>query len=61
MESSGSSKTKFKKAAKESELSVILSKKDFFHIYAIGTEECMRSILASFFYANKTQFEDMIQ
>lgn len=49
------------KSAKENELSLILPKKDFYHIYAIGTEECMRSILASFFYADKTSFEEQIQ
>ena len=48
-------------AAKPEELSLILPKKEFYHIYALGTEECMRSILASFFYANKTSFEELLQ
>ncbi len=32
-----------------------------YHIYAIGTQECMRSILASFFYDNQDEWIKILQ
>jgi len=49
------------KALKENEMNILLPKTDHFDFYVIGTEECTRSILASFFYANKSDYESMLQ
>ena len=36
-------------------------KKKFYHLYVVGTQECMRSILASFFNSNKDEWIRLIQ
>ncbi len=38
----------------------LIPKDKNYDIYAIGTEECMRSIFKSFFYSNKSEWEDML-
>ena len=43
------------------EIELLLPKDNFYHIYAIGTEECMRSILFSMFYIDKSFWEEMTQ
>jgi hypothetical protein len=48
-------------SASKKEISKLLPKDNFYHIYAIGTEECMRSILFSFFYTDKSMWEKLAQ
>ena len=38
-----------------------ISKDKYYHIYAIGTQECMRSIFSSFFNSSKDEWLSMIQ
>jgi hypothetical protein len=47
------------KAASREHIAAILPEKKY-DIYAIGSEECMRSIFKSFFYSNKSNWEQMI-
>jgi hypothetical protein len=49
----------FGKSASYEEISSLLPEKKY-DIYAIGSEECMRSIFKSFFYSDKTHWEKMI-
>jgi NAD(P)H-flavin reductase len=49
------------KTASLTELIKLIPKNEFHHIYAIGTEECMRSILMSMIYANKSPWEKLVQ
>lgn len=49
------------KKGTEKELINLIPKNRFYHIYAIGTEECMRSILVSLFYSNKSLWEKVVQ
>jgi hypothetical protein len=48
------------KLATEQEIRALLPKDKKYHIYAIGSEECMRSIFKSFFISDKTEWEKMI-
>ena len=48
-------------SASKNEFSKLLPKDKFYHLYAIGTEECMRSILVSFFYNDKSVWEKLAQ
>ena len=38
----------------------LIPKEKNFDIFAIGSEECMRSIFRSFFYSNKSEWEEML-
>ena len=53
------------KAASQGEIKNLLPKfnkeGEKYHIYALGTEECMRSILFSFFYNDKSAWERVAQ
>jgi hypothetical protein len=50
-------------SATENELKYLIpkDKNKVYDIYAIGTEECMRSILTSFIYANKSNWEKIVE
>jgi hypothetical protein len=48
------------KLATQQEIRRLLPKDKKYHIYAIGSEECMRSIFKSFFISDKTEWEKMI-
>jgi hypothetical protein len=45
--------------ATRNEIEILLPKDKFYDIYAIGTEECMRGILTSFFYNDKSAWEKL--
>jgi hypothetical protein len=47
------------KTATKDDIKALLPEKKY-DIYAIGSEECMRSIFKSFFYSDKTHWEQMI-
>jgi hypothetical protein len=47
--------------ARKSEIQKLLPIDKFYHLYAIGTEECMRGILTSFFYNDKSGWENLAQ
>jgi hypothetical protein len=49
------------KAAKSQDIELLLPKDNFYHMYVIGTEECMRSILTSIFYSDKSEWEILLQ
>lgn len=49
------------KSATKNEMELLLPKDKFYHMYAIGSEESMRSILKSFFIADKSEWEKMAQ
>lgn len=51
----------FGKCADAKDLAILIPKNKFHHIYAIGTEECMRSIITSLFYDNKCDWEKVLQ
>jgi hypothetical protein len=48
------------KSATPCDIQLLLPKDKKYHIYAIGSEECMRSIFKSFFYSDKSDWEKMI-
>jgi hypothetical protein len=48
------------KIATMDEIKKIVQNNKKYHIYAIGSEECMRSIFKSFFITDKTEWESMI-
>jgi hypothetical protein len=47
------------KSASPKEINALLPEKKY-DIYAIGSEECMRSIFKSFFFSDKKHWENMI-
>jgi hypothetical protein len=47
--------------AEKEEIRKFIKKDKFYHMYIIGTEECMRSILTSFFYSNKEGWLKLLQ
>jgi len=49
------------KSARTEEVAQLIPKDKFHHIYVIGTEECMRSILTSLLFSDKSAWENMIQ
>ena len=51
----------FGQTSSSKEIDLLLPKDNFYHIYAIGTEECMRSILFSMFYNDKSAWEELAQ
>jgi len=53
---------KGKKPSKE-EIKLLLNRNSgkLYHLYVIGTQECMRSIFSSLFYSNKSDWVNMIQ
>ena len=48
------------KIATREEIAKIVPNNVKYHIYAIGSEECMRSIFKSFFISDKSEWERMI-
>ena len=49
------------KSAKIEDIRLLLPKKEFYHMYVIGTEECMRSILTSLIFSDKSGWETMLE
>ena len=48
--------------ATKEEVKALLSKPEtFYHFYVINTQECLRSILSSFFNSNKDEWINMIK
>lgn len=48
-------------AARLEDIEVLIPKNNFYHLYVIGTEECMRSIFSSIFYSDKSEWESLLQ